>query len=139
MRRSGILIAVSNNKRKALKDAKIIINLDFNNKEINQYRINENAIIINCIQKKLDLHCFNGIIINDIEIMIEKKEQYELLYNEFLHKQIYRSFITDSVQKNRCTDAIKYQITNLIGINGKIDEKEIINLSKNIDKLENLH
>ena len=34
---------------------------------------------------------------------------------------------------------VDLNINCLYGINGKIDEKELINISKNIDKLKNLN
>lgn len=51
----GILITVTNNKNKSLKRASYIINLDFNNENIKEYRIVPNTIIINCINEKLEI------------------------------------------------------------------------------------
>ena len=63
----GLQIVVSNNKRKSLKKAKIIINLDFTCEELNQYIINRNAVIINLSMEKItNLKAFEGIIIQDI-------------------------------------------------------------------------
>ena len=43
----GILIAVANNKKKALKRAKYKLNVNLNKQELNKYQINRNAIVIN--------------------------------------------------------------------------------------------
>ena len=60
----GIPVIVSNNKRKALNKSSLIINFDFNQENINEYNINEKAIIIN---------------LNE-EIKIKKKDLMDLLY-----------------------------------------------------------
>ena len=63
----GAYITVSNNKRKGLAKAKYIINLDYCEKEINEYNLNRSAIIINISDKKINnLRGFCGIIINNI-------------------------------------------------------------------------
>lgn len=63
----GIPIVVSNNKRKSLKKAKIIINLDFSKEELEKYIIYRNAVIINLnLEKITNLKAFDGIVIKDI-------------------------------------------------------------------------
>ena len=65
----GILISVSNNKRKALKRAKYILNINLNKEELSKYKINRNAIIINIREiVKYDSSGFEGININQIKI-----------------------------------------------------------------------
>ena len=72
--KEGILIILSNNKNKSLLKSQIIINMDFNQELINQYRIYEEAIIINAEENiRIDAIRFNGIVINDYEIEIGKK------------------------------------------------------------------
>ena len=67
MQENGIAICVANNKRKSLKNAKIIINLDFSEEELKEYIINRNACIINLTQEKCtNLKRFSGILIRDI-------------------------------------------------------------------------
>ena len=44
--KDGVAIIISNNKKKSLLKAGIIINFDFVEEEINKYNINENSIII---------------------------------------------------------------------------------------------
>ena len=44
---NGVIITVTNNKRKSLIKSKIILNVDFPNELINKYRICEDAIIVN--------------------------------------------------------------------------------------------
>lgn len=51
LEKCGIPIITTNNKRKALIKSGLIINFDFVQETINQYNINENAIIINLNSK----------------------------------------------------------------------------------------
>ena len=46
LEKEGIIINISNNKKKSLVRSKIILNIDFNTEQINQYNIPEKAIIV---------------------------------------------------------------------------------------------
>ena len=125
---SGNLIAVTNNKRKSLRKANFIINLDLTNEELNSYSINRNSIIINCANEKISkLACFNGIVINNIQI--EDKD------NEFENSFDYIDILVNHILKGKTYDEginiIKnVRIINLVGNNGIIDKKEILNMEK---------
>lgn len=104
-----IPVIISNNKRKALARAKYIVNIGFNEQELNEYIINREAIIFNIsnnIIKKI--RGFEGIIINNIEV--ERKS----------HKLKGRNFIDNRFISN--IEDIK--ISSLLGNNGKISFKE---------------
>ena len=120
----GIAISVANNKKKSLKKAKIIINIDLNKEELSKYTIFRNAIIINIAQDILkNLKGFEGIIIQDIELYIEQIDmlkQYKLL-ESFRQLEVYESI--DKKEE-------KIQILKLYGNNGIISEKEIRNWQK---------
>lgn len=124
----GILISVTNNRRKSLKNAKIIINIDFKEEELKQYSINRNCIFINCAGEKYkSIKYFDGTIINDIEVCaneIERLREFEL-YQDFETTDIYIGFKNESEN---------VKIKNLIGNNGKISKKELQNLQKILDK-----
>lgn len=124
----GILISVTNNRRKSLKKAKIIINLDFKEEELKEYSINRNCIFINCVGEKYkNIKYFEGTIINDIEVNtneIENLKKFKL-YQDFENTDIYKSFKNESEN---------VKIKNLIGNNGKISKKELQNLQKILDK-----
>lgn len=127
----GYLITVSNNKKKSLKKAKIIINMDFLKEELSSYIINRNSIIINFTNEKIDnLRGFEGIIINSIKIdMKEEIKQYfktNNLYYKFDNLDLYES-ISDTRKLEKQIDKIKedeVKVIELIGNNGKISEKE---------------
>lgn len=91
--KSGIPIIISNNKRKALAKSELIINFDFVQEIINQYNINENAIIINLSDKiKINKKRFCGTIITDYEVEIQNfdiESNLEFLnLQDILNKQI---------------------------------------------------
>ena len=124
--KEGILIILSNNKNKSLLKSQIILNMDFNQELINQYKIFENAIIINVEESiKIDAIRFNGIIINDYEVEIgrnefiwregiEKYKQKDLIEADLYVRDTYKN-IKRKIQKNNIS------IKELYGINGIID------------------
>ena len=87
---NGTSIIITNNKRKALAKSELIVNFDFVQETINQYNINENAIIINLSEKiKINKKRFNGIIITDYEVKIEKdNEEKEEILKEIIQKEM---------------------------------------------------
>ena len=61
----NILISVSNNKKKALRRAKYILNVNLTTEELSKYSINRNAIIINIRENvKYSNPGFEGINVN---------------------------------------------------------------------------
>lgn len=69
LEQEGIMITLTNNKKKSLLKSKTILNVDFPTELINKYNIYEEAIIINLKGNvKINLKRFNGININDYEI-----------------------------------------------------------------------
>ena len=122
----SILITVTNNKRKALKNTKYIINFDFGIDQIKEYLINRNAIIINCSYEKIDLSYFQGIIVNDIELKLkeDKKEKYKDLIIDFAYNDIIESFDNYKQIFNKNKINSNENIKNLIGNNGIISNSE---------------
>ena len=98
-----------------------------------------NSIIINCTNNKIDvLRYFQGIIINDIEIKIEEIEENKELYKEFDKTEIYNSFQSETeryIEAIKKIEKDKLEITSLVGMNGNIDVKELVNIRKNLDKM----
>ena len=122
----GVVITITNNKKKSLAKAKIILNFDFVKEVLNKYSIYEQAIIINIEGNiKIDKKRFNGLVVNDYEIFSKRAEEYfnverikEFNLKDLLEARLYRkdSFI------NIRQDITKgnYKIKELYGNNGKL-------------------
>ena len=121
----GIIITVGNNKRKSALKSNIIINVDFPNELINQYNINDEAIIINLRGNiKINKKRFTGININDYEIDFDNFEEFdyekEMLFDK---KDIYEAeLIKNQPFKYSRNDIAKYKVkvTKLFGTNNEI-------------------
>ena len=122
----GIAITITNNKRKSLLKAKIIVNIDFDEEMLNSFNINNKAIIIQMNHIQVRSKLFSGINILDYEITYKKDIFSERMYNKFNKKILYESLIYsknyDSIVKKIQEDDVK--IINLIGKNGVINEAE---------------
>ena len=124
--KEGKLIIVSNNKNKSLMKSQIILNMDFNKELLNQYKIFDEAIIINIEgDMKLDSIRFQGIIINDFEIETGRKdiiwrEDYQK-YNEkdLLEANLYARDTFKNIRKKIQKSNIS--VKSLYGINGIIN------------------
>ena len=141
----NILISVSNNKRKALKRAKYIININLKKEELEKYNINRNAIIINVRENIIfDNLNFDGININNINIKLSEEciEKFEMLNNKYGIKKIYESILLceniRSMDVEKIYEKIKkdeVQVKEIIGNNGVIEDEELFkNKSMYLDK-----
>lgn len=121
----GILIVVSNNKKKSLLRPNIILNVDFNKELLNKYNINENAIILNLEgNMKIENKRFNGININDYEIDVGRDEIiWRENYKKFRTKDLLEATLFMKDNYNNICDKIgkcKVNISTIYGANGKI-------------------
>ena len=131
----NILISVSNNKRKALKRAKYILNVNLDKAELEKYRINRNSTIINIKENvRYDNVSFDGININNfnIELSDEYVERFEVLNEKFENTKLYESVLINENYTNKNIEKIYDRINNdeikvkeLIGNNGIIEDKEL--------------
>jgi len=133
--RNNILITVSNNKRKSAKNARMIINVDFVKNGIGKYIINNTAIIINLnIEKNIIEGNFNGIIINDYNILLNKDT--ECFVNEFYGNVNLKLYIESHILNmdyeiiDKFLKEQRIGIQEIIGIRGKISKQEIQQNSK---------
>ena len=122
----GIMLNISNNKRRSLLKSKIIINIDFPEELINKYTIYDKAIILN-IHDKINIKSkrFNGININYYKAVIP--DEYKL--KDFADEIIYESLICVNTNYKSIIEMIKKDkitIKELIGNNGTISKNEII-------------
>lgn len=70
LEQKDIFITVSTNKRKALKKAELMINVDIEN--IKEFNLNKKLIIINLNDEMIYPKSFEGIIINSVELSTKK-------------------------------------------------------------------
>lgn len=120
----GIALNIANNKKKSLKKAKIIINLNLSKDEINTYQLFRNSIVINLSKEKLvNLKGFEGTIIDNIDISLENNETNDILeknniINNFKKVEIYQT-LTETEKRN-----VKIKVNKLYGNNGELNQKE---------------
>lgn len=107
--KEGIVLTLTNSKKNSLARSKIILNVDFPNEILNKYIINENAIIIDIYgNSKINRKRFNGICINDYEIILEKRDIDKLYLNEnYYKKDIYESEIYKKQNYSKIMNKIK--------------------------------
>ena len=131
----GILISVSNNKRKALKRAKYVLNMNLSKSELEKYKINRNAIIINIKENvKYEDVNFDGVNVNYFEIALpdEYVEKFEQIGEKFDYVKLYESELLSKMQQKSLeniyakikSDGVR--VDGLIGNNGKIDNSEFV-------------
>ncbi len=145
----SILISVSNNKKKALKRAKYILNINLDKAELEKYKINREAIIVNIREDvKLDNPSFSGINVNyfGIDVPDEYSEQFEeiggnfdlvKMYESILFKNNLQKMKIESVYERINKDGIK--VSKIIGNNGNISDEELHKIHKvDLDKMRNL-
>ena len=120
----GIPLQFSNSYKKSLEKSKIIVNFDFSETEINEYKIFDKAIIINCIKDniKIKTMLFNGIVVNSCNIDYDKeiicKFKKVGIYENYKKLLIYASIIENEKNILKIYDNIKQDnvtITSLIG------------------------
>ena len=133
LEQDGILISVSNNKRKALKRAKYVLNMNLSKTELEKYKINRNAIIINIKENvKYEDVNFDGINVNYFEITLpdEYVEKFEQIGENFDYVKLYESELVKDMQGKSLEDIYakiksdEVRVDGLIGNNGKISRNE---------------
>ena len=121
----GIIITITNNKKKSLMKSQIILNIDFPKELINKYKINEDSIIVNIKGKiKITQKRFNGLNINDYEIDYrDDKKNVKAFNNNYYLKDLYESELYKKQRINEVKEKIKLDkviIRKLILNNGEL-------------------
>jgi len=130
----NILITVSNNKRKSVKNAKYVINIDFCKEKLEQYNLNMNSIIINFTnEKKFFDKLFKGVIINNIEVILNNNFEYYIkeIFGNIDNQLLLESYILNNASINVQEYFGKYncKIGYLLGVRGKISEIEFMKIN----------
>ena len=120
----GIIITITNNKKKSLIKSQIILSIDFPKELINKYNIQDEAIIVNIKGNvKMNKKRFNGLNINDYEIDFrDDKKNIKALNNDFYLKDLYESELYKKQRYSEIREKIKVDkviIKNLVLNNGE--------------------
>jgi hypothetical protein len=123
----GLACQITNNKRKSLLKSKIIVNLDYLESTLNQFTINQQAILIDInnnttIHSKLfmGIHIYNyNITANIKNDIFDVKNIMEAMALDKTYEQI-RTFVQNE----------KVQVTGVIGKNGVINKMEFNRIKK---------
>lgn len=131
LERRDIYITVSSNKRKALKRAELIINLD--NKNFNGFNVNKSSIIVNCNNEFSLNKDFEGICIEKINVDI-KKIMRIFAENENMDRQeLFEAELLKTSQYDEARyilEKSKMQVTGVVGKRGVINLKEFEKVQK---------
>ena len=105
----GIIITITNNKKKSLMKTQIILNIDFPKELINKYNIRDDAIIVNVKGKiKINKKRFNGLNINNYEIDFrEDKKDEKAICSKYYLKDIYESELYKKQRISEIKEKIK--------------------------------
>lgn len=126
---NGIILNITQNYKKSLTKSSIIINIDFQEEEINKFVIPRRATIIN-IGKKVNINYkgFDGINILDYNVSIPNKYlSQELDLNSFRKEILYESYLYKNTSPKNILKEIKKDnvcIESLVGQKGIIRKAE---------------
>ena len=113
----GIAIQITNNKEKSLSNVDIILNFDFNEKRLSEYKINHDTILINLGEKiALNNDILYGTMLNDYEITFNEDN-----YNMNINK--------DNFDKTILYESYIYRRDTFININKQL-KKDNVKISK---------
>ena len=116
LERSGIYITVNNNKRTSLKRANVIVNLDF--KDLKNYSISRNIIIVDVSNKFNIDKGFDGIYIKGVKIVTNKIMRVFGEYENFEKNQLIEAEMVKIEKYNMVREYIrinKFEIEQVIG------------------------
>ena len=124
LEKNNIYITVNNNKRTSLKRANVIVNLDF--KDLKNYSINRNIIIIDISNRFNIEKGFDGIYIKGIKIGTEKVMRVFSEYENFEKEQLIEAEMVKIGKYDMVREYVKmnkFEIKQVIG-------ERIINLDE---------
>lgn len=121
----GIIITITNNKKKSLMKSQIILNIDFPKELINKYNMQDEAIIVNVRGNvKINKKRFNGLNINDYEIDFrDDKKNNKALNDKFYLKDLYEAELYKKQRISEIKEKIRVDkviIKKLILNNGEL-------------------
>ena len=133
----GINLNIVNNYRKSLIKTNIIVNIDFEEKEMKKYTIYNRAIFINLYNKyEISSRKFEGVNITNLQISMPDKylDYVELFYN-FNYLNVYESCIKKRTSIKNIFNEIekdKFEIIWLENEKGMLQKKEFLGENKKV-------
>lgn len=129
LKSKGIVVQLLNKGKVNLKRKQIIINLDYSNVEIEKLNVqNESIIITNSIVPQKMKNGFNGIVIRDIDIYLNKEiERFRSL--ELCEAYMY-NYMKRLKENELLFKRSTYKINGYIGNNGKIQQEDFERIGK---------
>ncbi len=123
--KEGIILTITNNKKRSLMKSTIILNIDFPKELINKFNIKEDAIVVNVRGNiKITKKRFNGLNISDYEIDFRNdKKDLKAFSNNYFLKDLYESELYKKQQICNIKEKIKLDkviIKKLILNNGEL-------------------
>ena len=135
---NGIVLNISNNYKKTLNKSIIIVNFDFDQKQIKNCNFSSNAYIINT-NKKLDKEHFGGRNIISYKVNLpEKYLEYQNKFENFDTNTLYESLIYKNTSYKNIKKELSHDDAKIVYLkdsNDKIIKKLEDNLSKKLDKI----
>ena len=116
----GIYVTVNNNKRKSLKNANIVINIDF--KDFKGYVTNRNMIVIDISNNMKISKAFDGIYIKGVKIGTDKIMR---VFSEYEYFEKDKLIEAEMIKINNYDLVRKYIQMNKFTINEVIGERVI--------------
>lgn len=125
LEKEGIMITVTNNRKKSLVKSDIIYNVDFPEEILNKYVIKDDAIIVNLRGKmKIKKKRFNGLIINNYEIDLrDDKKDEKMLTKKYYIRDIYQAELYQKQGFNNLKEKVKkdnVRVSKVFLSNGEI-------------------
>lgn len=125
LEKEGIMITVTNNRKKSLVKSDIIYNVDFPEEILNKYVIKDDSIIVNLRGKiKIKKKRFNGIIINNYEINLrDDKKDEKMISKKYYFRDIYQAELYQKQGFNNLKEKVKkdnVRVSKLFLSNGEI-------------------
>ena len=121
----GIVITITNNKKRSLSKSDIVLNIDFPTELVNKFIIKDNAIIVNFKGKiKINRKRFNGLSIYNYEIDYrDDKKEEKALNGKYNLKDIYEAGVYKKQRVSEIREKVKKDkviIKKLFSINGEL-------------------
>lgn len=115
---------------KEFSRANIVINLDFKEEAIQKININRNCVVISLNEKINSLkRGFNGIIVNDLDILGYENNDFKYRGLALCEAKIYKP-LRKLKDNERIFNGEKYVINGYMGKRGKITEEEFEKIGK---------